>query len=694
MSSTPKKGIPAKRPVTKGAPQRSATSKSPANKGVVKRPASVPTKTVKKAPTSNAPKQKPTPAKKPASEKQEKKEGSFFTKLFEIFKKKAPKEEVAKDSTPISETTEQIPNEPTAESEINTATTSETASLNTNSEAIVELEITNIPEKKELVADTAPESETVIESNKEIDSIVEETLPSLEELEPEPVASYNEESTETKIEEHTPLTEPVKEKPVETKIQETLFPIEEAEEADSIKQESIPVEEAVLEKEAAQTEIPIAQESIPEETSETEQQEAGPSEEKIIEQEQPKEEPIVYAESIPYPTKYNEETGENSEPHIAETADEKEDYFPFHESITSSEPELTVANEQPFISETTSHKDYITPTYSTYNETMETPAEKAFEESPAQQASSNEPLKKEEKKKKRGVLIPFFLVVSLIGNGVLAWLLMNKHEEIKTVIVLKDKVIQEKEDVMGDLLKLKSEYASLQTNNIGLQKELQEKRAEIDSMIEQAKKHKNDAYVIAKLKKETETLRSIMKHFVVEIDSLNTLNKTIVAEKNKVVEDLNSQITKTTELEKDNDLLVQTVNKGSVLKALLAKAEGIRMRGGVKEVGVKYAARAEKVKVTFTLSENSIAKKGMKTIYVRILGPDGREVTTSESDLNSVSFNGTKGFFAEKKDVEYQNVEMPVDIICGSPKGFISGKYIIDIICEGNVIGQTELMFK
>jgi hypothetical protein len=325
---------------------------------------------------------------------------------------------------------------------------------------------------------------------------------------------------------------------------------------------------------------------------------------------------------------------------------------------------------------------------------METPAEKAFEESPAQQASSNEPLKKEEKKKKRGVLIPFFLVVSLIGNGVLAWLLMNKHEEIKTVIVLKDKVIQEKEDVMGDLLKLKSEYASLQTNNIGLQKELQEKRAEIDSMIEQAKKHKNDAYVIAKLKKETETLRSIMKHFVVEIDSLNTLNKTIVAEKNKVVEDLNSQITKTTELEKDNDLLVQTVNKGSVLKALLAKAEGIRMRGGVKEVGVKYAARAEKVKVTFTLSENSIAKKGMKTIYVRILGPDGREVTTSESDLNSVSFNGTKGFFAEKKDVEYQNVEMPVDIICGSPKGFISGKYIIDIICEGNVIGQTELMFK
>jgi len=234
----------------------------------------------------------------------------------------------------------------------------------------------------------------------------------------------------------------------------------------------------------------------------------------------------------------------------------------------------------------------------------------------------------------------------------------------------------------------------LQTNNVELQKELEQKRAEIDNLIVQAKKHKNDAYIIFKLRKETETLRKIMKHFVVEIDSLNTLNHTIIAEKNKVVENLNSQINKTTELQKDNNTLLQTVTRGSILKAMSIKAQGIRIKGGVKEVEVKHASRVAKIKVSFTLSENPIAKKGTKTIYVRIVRPDGKEITISESDENLVSYNGTKGFFADKKEIEYQNTEMPVDIVCSSPTGFVPGKYIIEVICEGVSIGQTQLILK
>ncbi|MBK6522221.1 MAG: hypothetical protein IPG08_07755, partial [Sphingobacteriaceae bacterium] len=53
-------------------------------------------------------------------------------------------------------------------------------------------------------------------------------------------------------------------------------------------------------------------------------------------------------------------------------------------------------------------------------------------------------------------------------------------------------------------------------------------------MIE-AKKHKGDAYFIAKLKKETETLRAIMQHYVVTIDSLNTLNQNLIVEKKNVI---------------------------------------------------------------------------------------------------------------------------------------------------------------
>lgn len=476
--------------------------------------------------------------------------------------------------------------------------------------------------------------------------------------------------TAVPIEINTSEIQPAEEKPVEAKVQETLFPIEELQQAT--------VEEPIISEEK-------------------------PVQESIVKEEPKTEEHLVYKERAPSPVEYIVKTEEPeyvAPAHIPDETDklaeaeetpvfvetpEKE----YHTQTYAANEEAETAKAETIVTHQT---EYIPPTYSTYSENMTSPLENTSKELPKQPISSNKPV--EEKKKKRGVLLPFFLIVSLIGNGVLAWLLMNKQEEVKTVIVLKDKVVKEKADVMADLLKLKEEYASLQTNNTGLQKELEEKRAEIESMIEQAKKHKNDAFVIAKLRKETETLRSIMKHFVVEIDSLNTLNKTIVAEKNKVVQDLNTQINKTTELEKDKDNLIQTVNKGSVLKAAMIKAEGIRMRGGVKEVDVKYAARAEKIKVTFSLGENPIAKKGMKTVFIRLVGPDGKDVTTSESDLNSVSYNGTRGFYAEKKDVDYQGVDTPVDIICGSPKGFTSGKYLVDVICDGNVIGQTELSLK
>lgn len=315
------------------------------------------------------------------------------------------------------------------------------------------------------------------------------------------------------------------------------------------------------------------------------------------------------------------------------------------------------------------------------------------EEAANSSAAVNNTPPKEEKKKKRGMLVPF-LFISLVGNLVLAWLLIREKNTVETVRIEKQVVFKEKNDVMNELLQLKEDYASLETNNVDLQKELEEKRAEIDKLIEQAAKHKNDAYIIAKLRKETESLRNIMKHYVHEIDSLNTLNQIIIAEKNKIAGDLDSQKVVTSELEKDKSALIQTVNKGSVLKAFSPTAVGVRFRGGLKEVEVNKASRVEKIKVTFTLGENSIAKKGTKTVYIHIMGPNGKEVALSESEQNSIKFGDTKGLYAEKEDVDYENKDVGVEVYCPNPSGFIPGKYLIDVICDGAIIGQTDITLK
>ena len=299
-----------------------------------------------------------------------------------------------------------------------------------------------------------------------------------------------------------------------------------------------------------------------------------------------------------------------------------------------------------------------------------------------------------EKKSNNKILI-LLLILLLLGNGTFGWLWWQEKNRANTTLVQKEEVIVERDNVKTDLLSLQQEYSTLQTSDKGVQAELDAKRAEIAELLVQAEKHKGDAYIISQLRKETETLRKIMKHFVVEIDSLNTLNKTIIAEKDKVSADLTSEKDKTTQLSKDKDALQSTVNIGSILKAENPTVKGVKFKsGGKKEVETTKASRVERIKVSFVLGENKIAKKGVKPVYVRIISPDGKEICKSQEDANMFKFNGSKGYFAAKQDINYNNEEVAVDVFCPSPTGFIPGKYLISIGCDDVVIGESSILLK
>jgi hypothetical protein len=302
---------------------------------------------------------------------------------------------------------------------------------------------------------------------------------------------------------------------------------------------------------------------------------------------------------------------------------------------------------------------------------------------------------KEEKKSGNKKLVVVLLLLLLGGNLSFSWLWWQEKARANVVVIEKEQVIVERNTVKSDLLALQEEYSTLQSSDKAVQAELEEKKAKIAELIVQAEKHKGDAYVISKLKKEAETLRSIMKHFVIEIDSLNTLNKTILAEKDKVNADLNTEKGKTTQLSKDKDALQNAVNLGSILKAENPVVIGVKFKsGGKKEIETTKASKVERIKVSFALSENRIAKRGVKSVYIRLTSPDGKEICKSTDEDNIVKFNDSRGFYAAKQDINYTNEQLALDILCASPTGFIAGKYLVDIICDNVIVGQSSITLK
>src|SRR5690606_32905958 len=68
-----------------------------------------------------------------------------------------------------------------------------------------------------------------------------------------------------------------------------------------------------------------------------------------------------------------------------------------------------------------------------------------------------------------------------------------------------------------------------------------------------------------------------------------------------------------------NDNLAKTVEKGSKLSVLNLNVQAVKERSTGKQVDTDKASRADKLKVSFVIAENQIAKSGTRKYYVQVI---------------------------------------------------------------------------
>jgi len=307
---------------------------------------------------------------------------------------------------------------------------------------------------------------------------------------------------------------------------------------------------------------------------------------------------------------------------------------------------------------------------------------------------SNKPESREnapEEKDRENRLLIFVIFILAIMLLLLGW---QYWKQKQTTIIIQQIATAKTDSVTSDLINLQVQYASLKTSDQKVQAELNSKKDTITMLLQEAEKYKNDPYIIAKLKKETETLRRIMQNYVVTIDSLNTLNKKLTTERNVAVESLAVEKNKTVKLNQEKGQLQNMIQTGSILAATSIKVEGVHYRFGKKEITTEKAKKAEKIKVSFTITANRIAKSGNKNIYIRVITPDAKELSKTADQSSIFNFEGTKGFYDAMQSIDYANQEIQLVMYCESPNGFIPGNYIIKLYADGGEMGEATLVFK
>ena len=194
------------------------------------------------------------------------------------------------------------------------------------------------------------------------------------------------------------------------------------------------------------------------------------------------------------------------------------------------------------------------------------------------------------------------------------------------------------------------------------------------------------SWSLAKIKqyeKEVGTLRTIMRGYLHQIDSLNTLNKKLIDENVSYRKEITTAQMRAEMAEEKAQELNNKVRQGSVINA-----RGIRMVAlNARSKEVSRIKNAERLRVDFTLTANALATPGEKTIYVRILSPDGY-VLSSES-VPTFEFEGERLSYSASRDVDYQNEDLNIGIFY-TDSGFTAGTYQVQIYCDGFLIGSIE----
>ncbi len=280
--------------------------------------------------------------------------------------------------------------------------------------------------------------------------------------------------------------------------------------------------------------------------------------------------------------------------------------------------------------------------------------------------------------------LTFFLVfLTILLSIILIFLVVNYYSQKNRMIEMENMLTHEKDSLANELRKLMYSYDTLKTNNDTLNAQLAKEREKIRRLLSI---NASNIELIKKYRAEINTMREIMKSYIVQIDSLNTRNKLLAAE-NQDIKQKFSQVQKTNvELEKVREELSSKVEIASVI--LAKDITPVALNKKRKET--TRIDRIDKLRVCFTLRENPIATSGKKTVYMRIIRPDQLVITTSPDNL--FDYKDSKMIFTESRTVDYMNQDIEMCIFVDNTGDFIPGNYNGELYLEGNLIGTFTFL--
>lgn len=287
----------------------------------------------------------------------------------------------------------------------------------------------------------------------------------------------------------------------------------------------------------------------------------------------------------------------------------------------------------------------------------------------------------------------YFLIVVIVALlGTNAYLFFKDKKASERIVTISD----EKTRMQTEIDKIEAELDNASTDKLKLSEQMQNEqsiaRAKIQELRTALRKGQLTQGQLEKAQEDIKQLRYFVTKYTADIDVLRKQNITLLTERDELKTAVDSVSSKASDLEKVNQELSTKVRAAAALKTGNVSVNAFEIRNNGKENGVTRANTAEKIRINFSVVNNSIAEKGLHDIYFRIIDPSGNLIVSSSGGMFTADDEELQ--YTYRTAIEFANDGKGYSIDWANPDKFQKGTYTVVLYADGHTMGKGEVTLR
>ena len=294
---------------------------------------------------------------------------------------------------------------------------------------------------------------------------------------------------------------------------------------------------------------------------------------------------------------------------------------------------------------------------------------------------------------------PLFAVFFVFGIGATFFIFSSELKEstkddvtssIKNSLSEPSKESTAQKNIIDSLNVLKQQYDLAILEKTSLSQQLELERKNVENLMEIIKASKNPSITQIQIyRKQLLDLKTTLESKGLEIKSLKSQNKNLLTE-------IESQNVVMYQQKAQNDTLIlkqkkleSTIKDASRLSLTNFKVIALREKKSGTELETDKAKNTKKLKVSFSINGNSVAKTGKRIFYIQVL--DQKNTVLGEDKL--IEFGNDKALvYSFIVAVDFQGKPANVyGILNADENDFKKGTYFVNFFDKQEIMGSTSI---